>query len=287
MAADPSDKTDSKGTGRLRSLADIRKRVHHQLDPEAWTAHGFSPLNWLIIAIIVISIAFGILATERSFESALGPKLILIDRLILGFFAIELVARMGTAGLNPRFQGKFGLLKFFFQPATIADLVVLIPLFLAAPPTWVMIFRLLRVLRLIRLASIPRVHTAMRDFFGALSEKRFEFILTLCFGLVLILTSSTTLYLCERTIQPEIFGSIPRALWWSVVTFTTVGYGDAVPVTTVGRLLTGFFAICGVGVVAMLTGIIASALSDAAERHRQHQREEYENPDSAKERGID
>lgn len=251
----------------MNAIAAARARLHRQLDPEAWGRRGLSPLNWALLILIFLSIAFGIAATEKTFRTFLGGRLVLIDHLILGLFAIEYVARLATIGLNPKFAGPGGVLRYALRPASIADLIVIAPLFLAAPPTWVMIFRLLRILRLIRLAALPHVHQAIAEFTGALGAKRFELTMTGCIWLILVLVSATTLYLAERDVQPELFGSIPRAIWWSVVTFTTVGYGDAVPATAIGRFFAGIYAICGIGLVAMLTGVIASALSDAAERH--------------------
>lgn len=251
-------------------LAAMRLYWRRQLDPEAWDGEGLSPTNWIVFVFICTSIVFGVLATEPEFSRLLGGHLVTIDRLILGVFAIEYAARLSIAGLNPKFKGASGLVRYILQPASIADLIVIIPILLPTPPTWMLIFRLLRILRLLRLASIPHIHKAIEEFYGALAAKRFELIFTLCLGLILILISSTSLYLIERNIQPEVFGSIPRAVWWSVVTFTTVGYGDAIPVTTLGRVFAGLYAISGLGLVAMLTGVIASALSDAAERHSQN-----------------
>jgi len=245
----------------------FRRYLHRQLDPEAWPTNGFSPLNWMIIVAIWVSIIFGVLATEPKFTTLFGGGLLLADRIILGFFAVEYIARFATAGLNPKFRGVVGLLKYATRPVSIADLIVILPIFLAASPTWVTIFRLLRILRLIRLAAMPRIHDAIEEFIGALAAKKFEFLLTFSVAIILVLFSSTALYLLEGEHQPAEFGSIPRSIWWSIVTFTTVGYGDAVPITPMGRFFAGFFAICGVGLVAMLTGIIASALGDAAERH--------------------
>jgi voltage-gated potassium channel len=256
------------------NLAAVRRYWRRQLDPEAWDGKGLSPTNWFVFIFICISIVFGVLATEPAFSRLLGGHLATIDRLILGAFAIEYAARLATAGLNPKFKGMRGFIRYVLQPASIADLIVIIPIFLPAPPTWMLIFRLLRILRLIRLASIPHIHKAIEEFYEALAAKRFELIFTFCLGVILILLSSTSLYLIERDIQPEVFGSIPRAVWWSVVTFTTVGYGDAIPVTTLGRVFAGLYAISGLGLVAMLTGVIASALGDAAERHSQNKQKE-------------
>jgi voltage-gated potassium channel len=84
----------------------------------------------------------------------------------------------------------------------------------------------------------------------------------------LLLISSTFLYLVEGDAQPEAFGSIPRAMWWSIATLTTVGYGDVIPVTALGRVFSGVTAIIGIGLIAMPTGILAAAFSDGLERRR-------------------
>ncbi|MEL6361071.1 MAG: potassium channel family protein [Pseudomonadota bacterium] len=248
----------------------LRKWLYRELDAEA-SPEGLSVTNKVIFAVIIVSIIFGIAATEPTIEAAFGDRLILIDRVFAGLFALELLARLWASGLNPRFAGSMGPFKFLVRPATLADLAVILPAFLAAPPTWVMIFRLLRILRLVRLGTFPKFHQAMTEFWEALVNKRFEFALSSFLGLLLVTVASTVLYLIEKDVQPEAFGSIPRAIWWSVITFTTVGYGDTVPATDLGKFFAGTFAILGVGLVAMLTGIVASALSDAADIHARNE----------------
>jgi voltage-gated potassium channel len=83
---------------------------------------------------------------------------------------------------------------------------------------------------------------------------------------MLILTAATLLYFVEGGVQPQAFGSIPRAMWWSVVTLTTVGYGDTAPITPVGRVLAALTCVGGIGLIAMPTGILAAAFSDAMRR---------------------
>lgn len=257
----------------------FRRFLYRQLHPEGWPGRGLSPTNWFIIHAIWLSILLGVFATEPSFSEALGGGLLVLDYAILVIFASEYIGRLASVGLNPRYRGAGGLLRYALKPASVADLIVLAPLFLAPTSTWMLLFRLLRILRLLRLASMPNVQTAINEFAEAFFAKRYELMFTISLGVILILVSSTTLYLVERTIQPDVFGSIPRAIWWSVITFTTVGYGDAVPVTSLGRFFAGFFAIAGLGLVAMLTGVIASSLSDAAQKHSENK----EKDDSDKE----
>jgi len=92
-----------------------------------------------------------------------------------------------------------------------------------------------------------------------------EIILYLMFTILLLFLSSVGIYYFENPAQPEIFSSVFHSLWWSVTTLTTVGYGDAYPITTGGRIFTFFVLIVGIGVVAVPAGLVSSALAEARE----------------------
>jgi voltage-gated potassium channel len=90
--------------------------------------------------------------------------------------------------------------------------------------------------------------------------------------------SAIALYLIEGDVQPEAFGSIPRAMWWAIATLTTVGYGDVYPVTWLGKLIAGMAALSSIAIVALPAGILAAAFSDAFQRTRK--RREDKGPDA-------
>jgi voltage-gated potassium channel len=99
-------------------------------------------------------------------------------------------------------------------------------------------------------------------------ERRHEFGVVLALVGLTVLISSSLLYWAEADAQPDKFGSIPRALWWSIVTLTTIGYGDVYPVTALGRFFAGVIAITGVMVIAIPTGIFAASFSEGLDRYR-------------------
>ncbi len=101
---------------------------------------------------------------------------------------------------------------------------------------------------------------------AALYARRFELWVAVIIALLMMLFSATLLYFAEAEAQPQAFGSIPRALWWAIVTLTTIGYGDVYPVTLLGKFCAALIAISGIGIIAMPTGIFASAFSDAMQR---------------------
>jgi voltage-gated potassium channel len=110
--------------------------------------------------------------------------------------------------------------------------------------------------------------SAWRHIGEAISSRRSELFLSLFAGIGLMVFSATLLYLAEGDAQPDKFGSIPRALWWAVATLTTIGYGDIYPVTPIGKLLASVTAVTSIGLIALPTGILAAAFSDAMARHR-------------------
>ena len=92
--------------------------------------------------------------------------------------------------------------------------------------------------------------------------------MTLFLAFVLILVSSTMMYYVESEVQPEKFKSIPHAFWWAITTLTTVGYGDVYPITPLGKVLSSFIAVVGIGFVALPTGILSSAYIEQMKKRR-------------------
>jgi voltage-gated potassium channel len=229
-----------------------------------------SVTNKAIAGLIVVSVLFAIVESEpllaRGYEDLLGS-------VEFGFgllFLVEYVARIWVCVESPQWgTGWRGRLRYMRSPAAVLDLLALAPLVLTAIGTEAYILRLVRLLRLIRLARIGRIALALTALRDAMKSRQYELIASVCVALVLLLITSTLMYIVEGSAQPEVFGSIPRAMWWSVSTLTTVGYGDAVPLTPLGKVLAGITAIAGIGLIAMPTGILASAFSDAMRRHRQ------------------
>ena len=121
----------------------------------------------------------------------------------------------------------------------------------------------LRVLRLARLAKISRFIPAFDVLGAAVRRAGQQLLTTLAMALALVYVSAVLLYFIEGVGQGrEVFGSIPRAIWWAIATLTTVGYGDVYPITTLGRIAASIIAIAGIGVVALPAGVFASAFSD-------------------------
>lgn len=151
---------------------------------------------------------------------------------------------------------------YIFSFFGIVDLLAILPFYLGCGGQLVGV-RVLRLLRVFRILKLARYNQAIQRFQRALKLAQEELILYVSLSFVLLYLAAFGIYFFESEVQPERFGSVFHCLWWAVVTFTTVGYGDAYPVTVGGKLFTSIVLLLGLGLVSVPAGIIASALSRA------------------------
>jgi voltage-gated potassium channel len=183
-------------------------------------------------------------------------------------FTVEYALRLWTAPDDPRFAGSGPLktrLRCVIQPYMLIDFVAIAPAFLALFVP-VADLRILRLFRLLRLLKIARYSPAVATLMHVLSVERRALFGTLLLTLCVMSLSGECMYIIEGQVQPNVFGSLPDCMYWAIITLTTVGYGDKVPVTLLGKALAGITAILGLGLFALPVGIIASGFM--GELHR-------------------
>ena len=120
--------------------------------------------------------------------------------------------------------------------------------------------RALQLLRLLRVLKMGRYGGAMDRFLAAIRQTKEELLIFSFIAMILLYLSAMGIYYFEHAAQPDKFSSLFDCIWWAAVTLTTVGYGDIYPITTGGRIFTVFILLLGLGLVAIPTGIVASAL---------------------------
>lgn len=252
--------------------ATLRQSLYDQLDPLARRKRGLSPVNKVLVCLIVAAATTAIVETEPTISVG-HERLFRALELVFGSaFLVEYICRLWVAVEAPALRGhRFPRLRYAFTPAAIIDLLAIVPTLVALTAGGALVLRFFRVLRILRLAKLGRLSQAWREIAQAVNSRRAELLLTLALALVAMLVSSTLLFWAEADAQPDKFGSIPRALWWSVVTLTTVGYGDVYPVTPLGKFFSAVLAIGGIGLIALPTGILAAAFSDAMQRQRERE----------------
>ena len=180
------------------------------------------------------------------------------EMLIVAVFTLEYSLRVYISRPRIRF-----ILSFY----GIVDLLAILPFFLSVGFDLRSI-RIVRLFRLFRIFKLVRYSEALSRLHYALRMAREELVLFFCMTGALLYISAVGIYYFEHTAQPQVFASIFHSLWWAVVTLTTVGYGDAYPVTVGGRLFTFFILMIGLGIIAIPTGILAAALSQARQQER-------------------
>lgn len=177
-------------------------------------------------------------------------------------FSIEYVLRIWTADIYyPSLSPVKSRFKYLFSVYGFIDLISVVPFYL--PMLIIIDMRYLKVLRLMRLFRIFKLSRHSKSFniiASVLRETKYDLFVTLFVAAVLMLVSALLVYSVEHEAQPEKFRNIGDAIWWASETLTTVGYGDLYPITTLGRIISAFVSVLGMGLVALPTGIISSTL---------------------------
>ena len=156
-------------------------------------------------------------------------------------------------------------LRFIFSFYGLIDLLAILPFYLVFAVD-LRSLRALRFLRLLRVLKMVRYVKAMNHFIRAMSSAKEQILLFIFITIILIYFASVGIYYFENEAQPEKFSSIFDSLWWAIITLTTVGYGDVYPITVGGKVFTFIILMIGLGIVAVPTGIISSALTRSVDK---------------------
>ncbi|MDO6471329.1 ion transporter [Maribacter sp. 1_MG-2023] len=211
---------------------------------------------YFIQILIFISIVAFSFETVPDLEPNTRKILRVIEIFCVVVFTIEYLLRIYVADTKH---------KFIFSFFGIIDFLAILPFYLALGVD-LRSLRALRFLRLFRILKLMRYNKAIKRFTAAISTAKEEILLFLFVTLILIYFASVGIYYFENEAQPEHFASIFDSLWWAIITLTTVGYGDVYPITVGGKVFTFLILMIGLGVVAIPTGIISSALTTSVDK---------------------
>ncbi|MDA9091233.1 ion transporter [bacterium] len=219
-------------------------------------------------ALILLNLAAVCLESVESINREYNSALVAFEWFSVSIFLTEYLLRIWSIAADNRNPAKTPLgrrARYIFSFTGLIDLAAILPSILPLIMGGVDL-RWLRVLRLVRLLKISHYSSALEDLFSAVYEERRSFAAALYLMAIALFLSSSMMYLAEYEVQPEHFRSIPQTMWWSLITLTTVGYGDVFPITPMGKVIGAFTALMGVCTVALLTGIVASAFSNQMAR---------------------
>lgn len=238
----------------------IKMKVHTLLHPEIGFTKWDKIINGFIIVLIILNVIAVMLETVDSIHKPHAAFFRVFDLVSVIIFTIEYVLRVWSCNHDPRYAHKVhGRLKYMLSTGALIDLLAIFPFYfhviVGLDLRMLRVLRLLRFLRLFRLTAYMKSARIVRNVFKTRAN---DLKLSLVLIIFLIIIAACLLYFAEHGAQPTIFSSIPATFWWAIVTITSVGYGDMVPITITGKILTSIISISGLAVLALPAGIITS-----------------------------
>ena len=270
--------THSNHSPRQRTR--LRRRVYAVLEPSVAPQFrvgrrlqanpAFLAESFLVFVIIVNSAAL-VLWTVPELALSYGLWFHTIEYCTVSIFLVEYSLRFWASpeyADNPETAGWRRRWRYLVSPHALVDAAALAPsgvavVILLGGGDGPSLSFLLTVRLLTRTLKLARYFPASRRLMRAVRQKVGQLLTTVAALFIALIVAATLMYFAETEAQPEVFSSIPASMWWSVVTLTTVGYGDTVPITLAGRLLAAVIAVLGIGLFALPAGIISAGLLEA------------------------
>lgn len=247
-----------------------KEKVHGLLHPEiVGDKHWDKIINIFIVVLIILNVIAVMLETVQSIHARYEQFFTYFDWISVGIFTVEYVLRVWSSNHDEKYKGTIkGRLKYMVSPAALIDLIAILPSYLHAiiglDLRILRILRLLRFFRLFRLTAYTQSAHMIRNVF---KKRANELVLSFILAIFLIIIASCVIYFAEYQ-HPAVgerfsrFTSIPKTIWWAVVTLTTTGYGDMVPITNLGKGLASLIMMTGVAFFALPAGIITAGFID-------------------------
>lgn len=251
----------------------MRKRTAEVLYSADQTDRLTRKVDLFLIVLIALNIIAVIVESMPGMVEQYGDLFNGFEIFSVIIFTIEYAARVWSAVDNPwhahHSHAIFGRLRYMRTPMAVIDLLAIAPFYLSF--FFMLDLRFLRVLRLLRVFKLTRYSPAMTLLLQVFREEAKTIFAAMFVLMMLLIIASSLAFMAERDAvhaDPDAFSSIPAAMYWAIITMTTVGYGDIVPVTPFGKLLGAIIGIVGLGMVALPAGILASGFSNALHRRR-------------------
>ncbi|XP_072905309.1 potassium voltage-gated channel subfamily KQT member 1.1 isoform X3 [Hemitrygon akajei] len=264
------------------SKVNIQGRTYNFLErPTGWKCFIY---HFTVFLIVLVCLIFSVMSTIEQYHYFANRALVWMEIVLVVFFGIEYIVRLWSAGCRSKYVGFWGRLRFARKPISIIDLIVVVAsVIVLCVGSNGQVFatsaiRGIRFLQILRMLHVDRQGGTWRLLGSVVFIHRQELITTLYIGFLGLIFSSYFVYLAEKDAVDDSgsqqFGSYADALWWGVVTVTTIGYGDKVPQTWIGRTIASCFSVFAISFFALPAGILGSGF---ALKVQQKQRQKHFN----------
>lgn len=247
-----------------------RQKMHILLHPELGNTYWDKAVNASIITLILLNVVVVMIETVPTIYNKHKSLFHFFDLFSVVVFSIEYLLRVWSSPHDKKYSHPiYGRLKYMISTAAIIDLLAILPFYLHAFLGFdLRVLRMLRLFRFLRLFRLTAYMKATKLIVNVFKATKNLLLLSLLMASILIIISSSLVYFAEHITQPEVFSSIPATLWWSVVTLTTVGYGDMIPVTLMGKLFTSLILLAGVTLFALPAGILTAGFLEETRKQK-------------------
>src|SRR5262252_366105 len=250
-----------------KRLKDLRRRVYQVLEQGPVGDRTSKAVDRFLVVLILVNLIAVALESIPEYETRYGGIFGAIELFSLLVFTVEYGLRLWSAvehGPHQHLSARSARLKYVTSAAGIVDLVAVLPFWFAMllPGD----FRFVLVFRMVRFFKFARYSPAMRSLLDVLYNERRALFGCLVIALGTALVAASLMHLAEANVQPAKLGTIPEAFWWAIVTIGTIGYGDVVPVTALGKLIATGTIFAGLVLMALPVGIIATAFAEQIRR---------------------
>lgn len=228
-----------------------------------------------IVGLILLNVAAMVIESVERIRLLVPTWFTAFEYFSVAVFSVEYVLRIWSSVEDPAYAKPFlGRLRFAIAPLAMVDLAAVLPFylpFLGVDLRVLRMFRLFRVMRIMRIAKLARYSDSLQMLLRVVKSRRDQLLGAVFILLILLIVAASLMYYAEHEAQPKVFSSIPAAMWWAAVTLTTVGYGDAYPITPIGKVMASMTAILGIGMFALPTAVLGAGFLEELASHKKTQ----------------
>ena len=248
----------------------VRKRVAEVLEQGHHPDASSRLVNQSLILLILLNVIAIILESVDAIYVRHERAFWYFEVFSVAVFTIEYLARVWSSiDLEDAAESSpvIGRIRYMLTPLALVDLIAILPFYLSLYLPFDL--RFLRGLRLLRLFKLTRYSPALGALLDVIQKEADALLAAMVVLVILLIMSAGGIYILESELQPDTFGSIPSAMWWAIVTLTTVGYGDVTPVTAMGKVFGGVIGLLGIGMIALPAAIMASGFAENIRSRKQ------------------